>query len=192
MQISGAILEKCMFFLCFRLVVLLKSLYCKSENQQVKCKATYRGWWSWKMTRDSVAMQIDDLPSEIKANRVALAQNKVNASINRKPMYSRSLNTGKEKHKEGSNGSEIAKAGASGNQITCLSDFHKWRGGGASFFNRRRGLLSLLQRALSSRRDVSYHLAPSCSTRTAQVCNLKAKRRIWPPLCVLGEVVFSN
>lgn len=45
----------------------------------------------------SVASQINDLPSEIKLNRVPLAQNKVNASINRKPMYSKSRNTGNKK-----------------------------------------------------------------------------------------------
>lgn len=86
-----------------------------------------------KMTRDSVAMQINVLPSEIKPNWVASAQNKVNAAIDGKAMYSKSRNIGppekkKEKGKEekGSNAAEIAKAETSENQITSRFDFHRW------------------------------------------------------------------
>lgn len=50
------------------------------------------------MTSGSVAMQVNDLPSEIKLNWVAMAQNKVSTPINRKPMYSKGHNSG-EKNK---------------------------------------------------------------------------------------------
>lgn len=88
------------------------------------------------MTSGSVAMQVNDLPSEIKLNWVATAQNKVSTPINRKPMYSKTHNPGE------SNSSEIAKAETSKNQIISLSDIHKWQQNPPqktwylSFFNR--------------------------------------------------------